>query len=312
MKQFFVRHGGCFISSLCSAVKRLLNHRLLVDFLYEEQMKQYLDLLKKVMTEDVLQDNRTNTPAYSIFGAQMRFDLSEGFPLVTTKRVPIKNFVYEAIWMLSGDTNVRYLEDYGVNIWSAWADEDGDLGPVYGKQIRNWIGFGEGIDQLNNLLDGIKSNPNSRRHIINMWQVSDLPDESMPPQENVAYGKMALAPCVCFLQFYVSQGRLSLQIYQRSCDVFCGLPHNLACYALLTFMVAQQCDLDVGDLIWTGGDVHLYKNHIEQAKIQLSREPRQLPTLLLRKANSIDEYVFEDIEIRDYDPYPMIKAPVAV
>lgn len=275
-------------------------------------MKQYLDLLRKVMTEGELRNNRTDTPAYSIFGAQMRFDLSEGFPLVTTKRVPIKNFVYEAIWMLSGDTNVRYLEDYGVNIWSEWADEDGDLGPVYGKQIRNWIGFGEGIDQLNNLLDGIKSNPNSRRHIINMWQVSDLPDERMSPQGNVFYGKMALAPCVCFLQFYVSQGRLSLQIYQRSCDVFCGLPHNLACYALLTFMVAQQCDLDVGDLIWTGGDVHLYENHIEQAKLQLAREPRQLPTLLLRKANLIDEYVFEDIEIRDYDPYPGIKALRAV
>jgi len=275
-------------------------------------MKKYIDLLQKVMTEGKLKDNRTDTPAYSIFGAQMRFDLSEGFPLVTTKRVPIKNFVYEVIWMLSGDTNVRYLEEHGVNIWSAWADEDGDLGPVYGKQIRNWIGFGEGIDQLNNLLNGIKNNPNSRRQIISMWQVSDLPDESISPQANAANGKMALAPCVCFLQFYVCQGKLSLQIYQRSCDVFCGLPHNLACYALLTQMVAQQCDLEVGELIWTGGDVHLYENHIEQAKIQLAREPRQLPTLLLRKTNSIDEYVFEDIEIRDYDPYPAINAPVAV
>lgn len=279
-------------------------------------MKQYLDLLRKVMSEGVLQNNRTDTPAYSIFGAQMRFDLNEGFPLVTTKRVPIKNFTYELIWMLSGDTNVRYLEEHGVNIWSAWASEDGELGPIYGKQIRSWTGYSDGsvkrIDQLCELIYGLRDNPNSRRHIINIWQVTDLPDERMSPQANVANGKMALAPCVCFLQFYVSQGNLSLQIYQRSCDIVCGLPHNLACYALLTFMVAQQCDLEVGELIWTGGDVHLYKNHIEQAKIQLAREPRQLPTLLLRKANSIDGYVLEDIEIRDYDPYPGIKAPRAV
>lgn len=272
-------------------------------------MKQYLDLLQKVMTEGVLQDNRTDTPAYSIFGAQMRFDLSEGFPLVTTKRVPIKNFVYELIWMLSSDTNVEYLEENGVNIWSAWAGEDGELGPVYGEQIRSWQGY---EDQLLNLIEGITCRPYSRRHIITMWQVSDLPDECMSPQENVKDHRMALAPCVCFLQFYVSQGKLSLQIYQRSCDIFAGNPHNLACYSLLTHMVAQQCNLEVGELIWTGGDVHLYENHIEQAKLQLSRLPRQLPTLLLRKANSIDEYVFEDIEIVDYDPYPGIKVPVAV
>ncbi len=264
-------------------------------------MKQYLDLMKKVLEEGTAKDDRTGTGTHSIFGHQMRFNLQEGFPLVTTKRCHIRSIIHELLWFLNGDTNTKYLHDNGVSIWDEWADEKGDLGPVYGKQWRSWgAADGRQIDQLAQVIEQLKRDPDSRRIIVSAWNVGEL-------------DKMALAPCHAFFQFYVADGKLSCQLYQRSCDVFLGLPFNIASYALLVHMVAQQCDLAVGDFVWTGGDTHLYRNHLEQTTLQLSREPRALPKLVIkRKPDSLFDYRFEDFEIVDYDPHPGIKAPVAI
>ncbi|PHM39892.1 thymidylate synthase [Xenorhabdus mauleonii] len=264
-------------------------------------MKQYLDLMKKVLEEGTAKDDRTGTGTLSIFGHQMRFNLQEGFPLVTTKRCHIRSIIHELLWFLNGDTNTKYLHENGVSIWDEWADENGDLGPVYGKQWRAWgAADGRQIDQLAQVIEQLKSDPDSRRIIVSAWNVGEL-------------DKMALAPCHAFFQFYVADGKLSCQLYQRSCDVFLGLPFNIASYALLVHMMAQQCSLEVGDFVWTGGDTHLYNNHMEQTKLQLSREPRALPKLVIkRKPDSLFDYRFEDFEIVDYDPYPGIKAPVAI
>lgn len=276
-------------------------------------MKQYQDLLKKILNEGNQKGDRTGTGTLSIFGHQMRFDLADGFPLVTTKKIHLKSVIHELLWMLSGDTNVKYLNDNGVTIWDEWADEDGNLGPVYGAQWRSWPdSYGGYIDQIEAVVSQIKNNPNSRRMVVSAWNVADLPDESVSPRLNVLEGYMALAPCHCLFQFYVFDGKLSCRLDQRSCDTFLGLPFNIASYALLTHMIAQQCDLDVGEFIWTGGDVHLYLNHIEQATLQLSRDCRTLPKLNLNKAGSLFDYAYEDFEIVGYDPHPAIKAPISV
>lgn len=264
-------------------------------------MKQYLDLMKHILAEGVDKSDRTGTGTRSVFGYQMRFDLSKGFPLVTTKKCHLRSIIHELLWFLKGETNVAYLREHNVSIWDEWADENGDLGPVYGAQWRSWpTQSGEAIDQIAQVIAQIKSQPDSRRLIVSAWNVGEL-------------DKMALAPCHAFFQFYVADGKLSCQLYQRSCDVFLGLPFNIASYALLTMMVAQQCDLALGDFVWTGGDTHLYSNHMEQTALQLSREPRSLPTMnILRKPESIFDYQFEDFELTNYDPHPHIKAPVAV
>ena len=244
----------------------------------------------------------------------MRFDLTQGFPLVTTKKIHLKSIIYELLWFLKGETNLSFLHEHNVNIWNEWADEHGDLGPVYGHQWRSWpTADGRHIDQIQQLIEQLKKTPNSRRMIVSAWNVADLPDESMSPQQNVAHGKMALAPCHAFFQFYVADGKLSCQLYQRSCDTFLGLPFNIASYALLTHIVAQQCDLAVGDFIWTGGDVHLYLNHLEQAKLQLSRQPYALATLkITHRPPSIFDYRYEDFEIDNYQAHEHIKAPISV
>jgi thymidylate synthase len=244
----------------------------------------------------------------------MRFDLAQGFPLVTTKKVHLKSIIHELLWFLKGDTNIAYLKQNGVTIWDEWADDNGELGPVYGKQWRSWpLANGEAVDQIAQVIEQIKQTPNSRRMIVSAWNVADLPDESQSPQANVAEGKMALAACHALFQFYVADGKLSCQLYQRSCDTFLGLPFNIASYALLTHMIAQQCDLEVGDFVWTGGDVHLYLNHQQQAQLQLSRQPLPLPKLhLKRKPASIFDYVYEDFEVLDYQAHPAIKAPISV
>ncbi|AEG02773.1 thymidylate synthase [Methylomonas methanica] len=277
-------------------------------------MQQYLHLLQTLLDSGNKKGDRTGSGTLSIFGHQMRFDLAQGFPLVTTKKVHIKSIIHELLWFLNGDTNVRYLQENGVTIWDEWADEHGNLGPVYGAQWRNWpAGNGETIDQIAQIVEQIKRTPNSRRMLVSAWNVADLPDESQSPQINVANGKMALAACHALFQFYVADGKLSCQLYQRSCDTFLGLPFNIASYALLTHMLAQQCDLAVGDFVWSGGDVHLYLNHIEQAQLQLSRQPFPLPTLKLkRKPDSIFDYRYEDFEILDYQCHPGIKAPISV
>ena len=264
-------------------------------------MRQYLDLMQKILDEGVQKGDRTGTGTYSLFGHQMRFDLQAGFPLVTTKKCHLRSIIYEFLWFLNGDTNVQYLQDNGVRIWNEWADENGNLGPVYGHQWRSWpTAEGGHIDQISELMQEIKQNPNSRRLIVSAWNVGELE-------------KMALPPCHAFIQFYVADGKLSCQLYQRSCDVFLGLPFNIASYALLTHMVAQQSDLEVGDFVWTGGDVHLYSNHLEQAREQLTREPFPVPQLRIkRKPYSIFDYQYEDFEIVDYQAHPHIKAPVAV
>jgi thymidylate synthase len=249
-----------------------------------------------------------------MFGYQMRFDLAAGFPLVTTKKVHLKSIIHELLWFLNGDTNNNLLESQGVSIWREWADEHGELGAIYGKQWRSWmLHNGESIDQIAQVVDQIKTNPNSRRMVVSAWNVADLPDEKMSPQDNVAQGKMALAPCHAFFQFYVADGKLSCQLYQRSCDTFIGLPFNIASYALLTMMIAQQCDLQLGEFVWTGGDVHLYLNHQEQAKIQLSRTPHTLPTMKIkRKPDSIFDYQYDDFELIGYDADTHIFAPIAI
>jgi len=277
-------------------------------------MKQYQDLLRHVLNTGIDKSDRTGTGTRSVFGYQMRFDLQKGFPLLTTKKIHLKSVIHELLWFLKGDTNVSYLQDHGVRIWNEWATDDGDLGPIYGKQWRTWLApNGETIDQISQVIRMIKEKPNSRRLIVSAWNPADLPDESLSPQENVKRGKMALAPCHAFFQFYVVNGKLSCLLYQRSCDVFLGLPFNIASYSLLTHMIAQQCGLGVGEFIWTGGDVHIYKNHFEQVELQLTREPRPLPKLVIkRKPDSIFDYVYEDFEVVDYDPHPAIKAPISV
>lgn len=277
-------------------------------------MKLYLELLDKVINEGNHKGDRTGSGTLSIFGYQMRFDLSSGFPLVTTKKIHLKSIIHELLWFLKGETNLTYLHAQNVRIWNEWADERGELGPVYGYQWRSWpTPDGRHIDQIQQVIEQLKKTPNSRRIIVSSWNVADLPDESMSPQQNVAQGKMALAPCHAFFQFYVADGKLSCQLYQRSCDTFLGLPFNIASYALLTHMLAQQSDLEAGDLIWTGGDVHLYLNHQEQAKLQLTRKPFPLPTLIInRRPESIFDYKYEDFGIVDYKSHEHIKAPISV
>ncbi len=277
-------------------------------------MQQYLNLLQTLLDTGNKKGDRTGSGTLSIFGHQLRFNLADGFPLVTSKKIHIKSIIHELLWFLNGDTNVRYLQENGVTIWDEWADENGNLGPVYGAQWRNWpAGNGETIDQIAQIVEQIKRTPNSRRMLVSAWNVADLPDESLSPQANVANGKMALAACHALFQFYVADGKLSCQLYQRSCDTFLGLPFNIASYALLTHMLAQQCDLQVGDFVWSGGDVHLYLNHIEQAQLQLSRQPFSLPTLnIKRKPDSIFDYRYEDFEIADYQCHPGIKAPISI
>lgn len=267
-------------------------------------MRAYLDLLQLLLDEGTAKGDRTGTGTLSRFGHQMRFDLNAGFPLVTTKKVHLKSVIHELLWFMQGDTNTQYLRDHGVSIWDEWATEDGDLGPLYGAQWRSWPTPGGGtIDQLTEVVESIKVRPNSRRLLVSAWNPSLLPDESQSPQDNVRAGRMALAPCHTLFQFYVADNQLSCQLYQRSADVFLGVPFNIASYALLTHLVADQCGLGVGDFIWTGGDVHLYQNHVDQAREQLSRNPRPLPKLtLLRTPDSILDYREQDIVIDGYEP----------
>lgn len=261
---------------------------------------QYEDLLRKILTEGTPKGDRTGTGTTSLFGAQLRYDLSQGFPLITTKRVHMKSIVGELLWFLSGSSNVKWLQDNGIRIWNEWADENGDLGPVYGVQWRSWMDAnGQHIDQISQVLEQLKTNPDSRRMIVSAWNVGALP-------------QMALEPCHAFFQLYVADGRLSLQLYQRSADMFLGVPFNIASYSLLTHMFAQQAGLEVGDFIWTGGDCHIYSNHMDQVHEQLSREPYVFPQLELRQADSIFDYDFDDVVVVGYEHHPTIKAPVAV
>ena len=264
-------------------------------------MRQYEDFMRLVYTTGVTKTDRTGTGTRSVFGHQMRFNLAEGFPLVTTKKLHLRSIIHELLWFLKGDANVAYLRDNKVTIWDEWADAQGNLGPVYGVQWRSWpTPDGDHIDQIAQVVQQIKSNPDSRRLIVSAWNVSDIP-------------RMALPPCHLLFQFYVAEGKLSCQLYQRSCDIFLGVPFNIASYALLTHMVAQQCDLGVGDFVWTGGDCHIYSNHFAQVEQQLAREPRPYPRLVIRRRPpSIFDYEFEDFAIEGYDPHPHIKAPVAV
>jgi len=264
-------------------------------------MRQYLDFLRHIRQHGARKDDRTGTGTLSVFGHQMRFDLASGFPLVTTKKLHLRSIIYELLWFLTGDTNVKYLRDHGVSIWDEWADEDGNLGPVYGKQWRSWpTADGRIIDQLARVVEQLKANPDSRRILVSAWNVGEL-------------DRMALLPCHALFQFYVADKRLSCQLYQRSADALLGVPFNIASYALLTHMLAQQCELEVGEFIWTGGDCHLYLNHLDQADLQLTREPYPQPKLLIRrKPPSLFDYCFEDFEILDYHSHAAIKAPIAV
>ena len=273
-------------------------------------MQQYHDLLRHILENGVRKTDRTGTGTISVFGYQMRFNLKDGFPLVTTKKVHTKSIIYELLWFLKGDTNIRYLKDHGVSIWDEWADEQGDLGPVYGKQWRSWEGAnGKSFDQLKEILNLLKNSPDSRRIIVSAWNPSEL-------------SQMKLQPCHALFQFYVAppdseagetRGKLSCQLYQRSADVFLGVPFNIASYALLTMMIAQECDLDLGDFVWTGGDTHIYVNHLEQVELQLSRELRPLPQMVMNpEVKSVFDFEFEDFSLENYNPWPGIKAPVAV
>ncbi len=277
-------------------------------------MKQYQDLLQHVLDHGVRKEDRTGTGTLSVFGYQMRFDLQVGFPLVTTKKLHLKSILHELLWFLRGDTDTAYLRGHGVSIWDEWANAQGALGPIYGHQWRSWpTPAGGHIDQLAQLVEQIRARPDSRRHIVSAWNVADLPDESLSPQANVEAGRMALAPCHAFFQFYVAQGRLSCMLTQRSADSLLGVPYNIASYALLTHMLAQQCDLDVGELIWSGGDVHIYLNHLEQVSLQLTRVPYPLPRLILaRRPASLFDYCEADVVIEHYQCHPSIKAPIAV
>jgi thymidylate synthase len=274
-------------------------------------MKAYLDLIQDILDNGTQKGDRTGTGTKSVFGRQIRFDLSEGFPMVTTKKLHLKSIVHELLWFIKGDTNIKYLNDNGVKIWNSWADENGDLGPVYGAQWRNWNG--EGIDQLAMVVDQIKTNPNNRRIMISAWNPSVMPDTSKTFSENVANGKAALPPCHAFFQFYVADGKLSCQLYQRSADVFLGVPFNIASYALMVMMLAQVCDLEVGEFVHSFGDVHLYNNHFEQVKLQLSREPKKLPVMKLNPAiKDIEKFTFEDFELIGYEHHDHIKGTVSV
>ncbi|MEO5775922.1 MAG: thymidylate synthase [Flavobacterium sp.] len=274
-------------------------------------MKQYHDLVQHVLENGCQKGDRTGTGTKSVFGYQMRFDLNEGFPMVTTKKLHLKSIIYELLWFLKGDTNIEYLQENGVKIWDDWADENGDLGPVYGYQWRNWNG--DEIDQITELIDTLKKNPNSRRMLVSAWNPSVLPDTSKSFAENVANGKAALPPCHAFFQFYVADGKLSCQLYQRSADIFLGVPFNIASYALFTMMIAQVCDLQVGDFIHTFGDAHIYNNHFEQLELQLSREPKLLPKMILNpNVKNIFDFTFDDFTLEGYEPHPHIKGAVAV
>ncbi len=283
-------------------------------------MKQYLDLVKHVLENGNEKEDRTGTGTKSVFGYQMRFDLSEGFPMVTTKKLHLKSIIYELLWFIKGDTNINYLQENGVRIWNDWADEKGDLGPVYGHQWRNWNS--DEIDQLTDVIETLKNNPDSRRMLVSAWNPSVLPDTSVSFSENVANGKAALPPCHAFFQFYVSspnlskgeeKGKLSLQLYQRSADIFLGVPFNIASYALFTMMMAQVCGYEAGEFIHTFGDAHIYNNHKEQFELQLSRELRPLPKMILNpEIKNITDFTFEDFQLVDYNPHPHIKGIVAV
>jgi len=279
-------------------------------------MQQYLALMKDVVVNGITRGDRTGTGTRSVFGRQMRFDLNEGFPLVTTKTVHLKSIIVELLWFLQGRTDVTWLKERGCSIWNEWATESGDLGPVYGKQWRSWAcPDGSTIDQISEVIEQIKTRPNSRRLIVSAWNPADLPDESLSPQQNVEQGRMALAACHTLFQFYVADGKLSCQLYQRSADFFLGVPFNIASYALLTHMIAQQCDLGVGDFVHTFGDCHLYNNHITDEIVyeQLKREPKALPRLIIkRKPTSIFDYALDDFAFEGYEPHPRIVAPIAI
>ena len=274
-------------------------------------MQQYLDLIRHIQAEGVQKTDRTGTGTKSVFGYQMRFDLSKGFPMVTTKKLHLKSIIHELLWFLKGDTNIEYLQENGVRIWNEWADEEGNLGPVYGHQWRNWND--EEIDQIKDIIKTLKSSPDSRRMLVSAWNPSVMPDTSKSFAENVANNKAALPPCHAFFQFYVANGKLSCQLYQRSADVFLGVPFNIASYALLTMMMAQVCDLEAGDFVHTFGDAHIYSNHEDQINLQLSRTPRSLPTMKINpEIKDLFEFTFEDFELIDYNPHPLIKGVVAI
>lgn len=274
-------------------------------------MQQYHDLLRHILVNGHQKEDRTGTGTTSVFGYQMRFDLSKGFPLVTTKKLHLKSIIHELLWFLKGDTNIQYLTENGVRIWNEWADENGDLGPVYGHQWRNWNS--EGIDQIKEVVNTLKKNPDSRRIMVSAWNPSVLPDTSKPFAENVANNKAALPPCHALFQFYVADGKLSCQLYQRSADVFLGVPFNIASYALLTMMIAQVCDLEVGEFIHTFGDVHIYNNHRQQVELQLTRTPRTLPMMKLNpEVKDIFNFKYDDFSLEGYDPHPAIKGEVSV
>ena len=277
-------------------------------------MKQYLDLMRHVKENGNQKGDRTGTGTVSVFGYQMRFDLSEGFPLVTTKKCHLKSIIHELLWFLKGETNTQYLVDNGVKIWNEWADENGDLGPVYGYQWRNWpTPDNLHIDQISEIINSLKTNPNSRRIIVSAWNVTGLPNETISPQDNVKQGRMALAPCHAFFQFYVADGKLSCQLYQRSADIFLGVPFNIASYSLLTMMVAQVTGLGLGDFIHTLGDAHLYNNHMQQTDEQLSRQPYELPKMKINpEVESIYDFTYEDFKLLDYEFHPHIKAPISI
>lgn len=274
-------------------------------------MKQYHDLLKHVLENGTEKSDRTGTGTKSVFGYQMRFDLSEGFPMVTTKKLHLKSIIHELLWFLKGDTNIQYLQENGVRIWNEWADENGDLGPVYGHQWRNWNS--EEIDQISDVIQTLKNNPDSRRMLVSAWNPSVMPDTSVSFSENVKNGKAALPPCHAFFQFYVADGKLSCQLYQRSADIFLGVPFNIASYALLTMMMAQVCGYEAGDFVHTFGDAHIYSNHYEQVKLQLSREPKPLPKMILNpEVKNIFDFTFEDFTLENYEHHPHIKGEVAI
>ncbi len=277
-------------------------------------MQQYLTLMQHVMDNGCKKEDRTGTGTLSVFGYQMRFDLAEGFPLVTTKKCHLRSIIHELLWFLKGETNIAYLKENNVSIWDEWATDDGELGPVYGKQWRSWEGAnGEVVDQISELIEQIKHNPDSRRLLISAWNPTVLPDTQYSPKENAAMGRQALPPCHTLFQFYVLNGKLSCQLYQRSGDVFLGVPFNIASYALFTMMVAQVCDLQLGEFIHTFGDAHLYSNHLEQAKEQLSRKPYPLPTMKINpEVKSIFDFTIDDFELLNYQAHPHIKAPVAI
>jgi len=274
-------------------------------------MQQYLDLIRHIQTNGVTKTDRTGTGTKSVFGYQMRFDLSKGFPMVTTKKLHLKSIIHELLWFLKGDTNIAYLQENGVRIWNEWADENGNLGPVYGHQWRNWNS--EEIDQIKDIIHTLKTNPDSRRMLVSAWNPSVLPDTSKSFAENVANNKAALPPCHAFFQFYVADGKLSCQLYQRSADVFLGVPFNIASYALLTMMMAQVCDLEAGDFVHTFGDAHIYSNHKEQIELQLTRTPRTLPTMRINpEVKDLFAFTYDDFELLDYNPHPLIKGAVAI